>query len=130
MNREDNDRLLIVDDEPMISSFLKELLADSGFLVRIAASGEDAITILASEPYDILITDLRMPGMDGMELISRARQQHPGLQCMLITGHGDLDTTAAAKRCGAVKCFCKPLNFDEIEEAVAQVRREKVKIGS
>lgn len=131
-------QLLIVDDEPDIVNFLHEMLLDKSYQTNTALNGEEALSFLARQPTDILITDIRMPGMDGLELMIQAKESQPDLSCMIITGHGDMDTAVQAVKLGAVDFFTKPIDFTELETAVGnemnrlvmlqEIRRQQQKI--
>jgi len=111
-------RLLIADDEPDFTAFVKWQLELSSYQVLTAASGQEALDIMMHESVDLLLADIRMPGMDGLELIRQALEAFPDLQCIVITGHGDMDTAVSAMRLGAVNYLSKPVGLDELEVAV------------
>ncbi len=111
-------QLLIVDDEPDIAHYIQEMLQDKCYRTKTVLTGEEAIAFMERQPTDLLITDIRMPGMDGLELIKQARESQPDLSCMIITGHGDMDTAVQAVKLGAVDFFLKPIDFTELEKAV------------
>lgn len=111
--------ILIVDDEPDMIFFLKNLLAQrEGFLVSTAASGNEAMAVLCRTTIDILISDVRMPGMDGIELVKQATALVPDLQCIVLTGHGDIENAIEAMRAGAINYLQKPINFEELLLAI------------
>jgi len=107
--------LLIVDDEPDVIELLQRQLENRSYKVHTALSGQEALTLLNKHAdVDILITDVRMPGMDGLELIKGALKVQPGLQTIVITGHGDFDTALAAMRLGAFNYLRKPIGIAEL----------------
>lgn len=110
--------LLLADDEPDFTEFVKWQLAQLDYQVLTADSGEAALAILKKTPADILIADIRMPGMDGIELIRRAVALRPDIQSIVITGHGGIDTAVEAMRLGAINYLRKPVGVEEIEVAV------------
>ncbi len=114
----DRGRLLIVDDECEILDLMKGLLQGDGFTVFTAESGLRALELLNDYSVDVMITDIRMPGMDGIELIVKAMKQQPYLQCIVATGHGDIDTAIKAMKLGAINYFQKPININEVIIAV------------
>ncbi len=111
--------ILIVDDEPDIIFFLNNLLAQKEeFQVSTALSASEALEVLGRTAIDILVCDVRIPGMDGIELVKQATALHHDLQCIVLTGHGDIETAILAMRAGAINYLQKPINFDELLIAV------------
>jgi len=108
------ERILIVDDEGPARSALAELLRDEGYQVDTAADGFKALPKLQDFAPDLLLTDLRMPGMDGLELMRRAKEIDPEMQAIVSTGRGDVESAVAAMRQGAADYLSKPINFDEL----------------
>ncbi|MDA3972071.1 MAG: response regulator [Desulfobulbaceae bacterium] len=106
--------ILLVDDEPEILDLLGRQLTNRQFKTYTASSGKEALNILESEQIDILVTDVRMPGMDGIELLETAKGMRPELEAIVITGHGDLDTALSAMRLGAYNFLPKPVGIAEL----------------
>jgi two-component system response regulator AtoC len=102
-------RILVVDDEEGVRSFLAEALEDAGHSVAQAGDGDDAAERLRREPFDLLITDLRMPGIHGLELVRRARAEHPALPVIVLTAHGTVDSAVEVMRLGAFDYLEKPI---------------------
>jgi DNA-binding NtrC family response regulator len=113
-------RLLIVDDEAIQRESLGGFLAKQNYDVVLAADGESALTIIANSSVDLLITDVKMPGFDGLELLKRARQRDPRLEVLVVTAYGNVTDAVEAMRRGAVGYLTKPIELDELE---IQVRR-------
>ena len=120
-------KLLVVDDEKDITELLKWQLDGLSQTVHTALSGKDAIEILHRDELDILIADIRMPGMDGFELLQQAIKIQPDVQCIFITGHGGVKTAVAAVKRGAFSYLRKPLDMDELELAILKAM-EKLKL--
>jgi two-component system response regulator HydG len=80
-------RVLVVDDDPDIGQFIATVLADDGFDAVVAADGNRAIELLAGEPFNVLVTDVRMPGLDGIQLAARARELSPGIRIVFMSGY-------------------------------------------
>lgn len=111
-------KLLVVDDEKDITELLKWQLDGLSQTVHTALSGEEALEILHRDELDILIADIRMPRMDGLELLQQAIEIQPDVQCIFITGHGGVKTAVAAVKRGAFSYLRKPLDMDELELAI------------
>jgi len=95
--------ILVVDDEPAITSLLNRVLGqEKEFNVHIALNSSEAVEVLARMDIDIMISDIRMPGMGGIELIKQSLSLDPELQCIVLTGFGDIDTAIEAMRAGAI----------------------------
>ena len=112
--------MLVADDEPSSRSGLAALLRDEGYDVELAADGYKAVARLEDISPDVLLTDLKMPGLDGLELLRRARQMHPELVVILMTGFAEIETAVKAMREGAEDYLTKPL---QIEELVISIER-------
>ncbi len=109
-----------MDDEADFLELAKWRLELGGFTVEVALSGEKGMEILKKEEIQVLITDIRMPGMDGIELMRKALFLRPDLQCIVITGHGGIDTAVEAMRLGAINYLRKPVGADELEVAISK----------
>jgi CheY-like chemotaxis protein len=94
-------RILVVDDEPSARSGLEKLLRQEGFAVDVAEDGTTALGIFAEHPADVVVTDLKMPGMDGVELCGKLRDQDGQLPVIVVTAFGDVSSAIAAMRAGA-----------------------------
>jgi DNA-binding NtrC family response regulator len=107
-------RILIVDDEANARTALAELLRDEGFQVETAADGFKALPKLEDFGPDLLLTDLKMPGLDGLELMRKAREGDPEIAAVVMTAYGAIDTAVAAMRQGAADYLTKPINVEEL----------------
>jgi DNA-binding NtrC family response regulator len=106
--------LLIVDDEPALREAIAERLADHGFIVEQADSGEQAIQRLADFAFDILVSDLRLPGIDGAKVIEAALERYPEIIAIVITGYGTVKDAVEAIKQGAADFITKPFQFDAL----------------
>jgi DNA-binding NtrC family response regulator len=110
--------ILVVDDEKNIRLMLSQSLASDSMTVETAVNAEEALQKLAESNYDLMLLDLRMPGMDGMQMLERVRAEKPDLPVILLTAHGTVETAVKAMRGGAVNFLQKPFSPREIREAV------------
>jgi DNA-binding NtrC family response regulator len=106
--------LLFIDDEPALRSLMSERLAERGFEVVQTDSGELALELLDQFAFDIVITDLRMPGIDGVRVIESAVERYPGIVAIVITGYGTVKDAVDAIKRGASDFIAKPFQFDEL----------------
>ncbi|MCK4452331.1 MAG: response regulator transcription factor, partial [Anaerolineae bacterium] len=120
-------RILMVDDEPTTRSAITRGLTLMGYRVDEAASGSQALDKLSSLPYDLMLLDLRMPGMDGVEVMKWVEQAQPGLLVIVLTAHASLESAIAAVQAGAANYLLKPCSIRDIEAAIARAlqRRQK-----
>ncbi len=120
--------LLVVDDEETQREMLASILTRAGFAVETAADGREALERLEGEPFDLVLTDQKMPGMDGLELLERAREMHAALPVVLMTAHGSVSSAVAAMKHGAADYLTKPFEKDELivvlEKTLRQSRLE------
>lgn len=107
-------RILVVDDEPHARRALVELLSDEGYEVSSAGDGFKALGILREWPCEVLLTDWRMPVMDGITLVKKAREEQPELGCVVMTAFGSVESAVEAMKAGADDYLTKPLNFDAV----------------
>src|SRR5438094_10673231 len=113
-------RILIVDDDPGQRSLLDSFLRSQGFDTVPVASGERALELLRSEEINMMISDVRMPGITGLETLRRARQQHSVLPVLLVTAYAEIREAVGAMRDGAVNYLAKPIDLDELLVSVRQ----------
>ncbi len=116
---------LVVDDEPRIRQVLARLMKADGFECREAGSGTEALVALDDAPADLVISDLRMPQMDGVELLRHLRERHPDTAVMLITAVADVDVAVGCLATGAMDYLTKPFHLDEVRARVAQAMQKR-----
>jgi len=114
-------RILVVDDERFFRDLFQELLTARGHHVRAAASGEEALRQLAGDRYDLLVTDLVMPGMDGLALVREARGRDPDLEAVAVTGRDDVRLAVQAMKAGCADFLAKPVDRAELVEVVERI---------
>lgn len=110
--------IIVVDDEPAARLSLAELLSLEGYEVSVAASGEEAVELLSEGPFDLAIVDLKMPGMDGLDVIEVLQDESSDTVIIMLTAHGTLETAVQAMRQGAHDYLLKPANVNEIMQSV------------
>jgi len=114
-------RILIVDDDPGQRSLLDSFLRSQGFETFVAESGERALELLRKEAFALMISDVRMPGLSGLETLRRARQENAVLPVLLVTAYADIREAVGAMRDGALNYLAKPIDLDELLATVRQV---------
>jgi two-component system response regulator AtoC len=118
-------RVLVVDDDPLIRDFLMETLLRTGCTVGLAATGEEALERMRAEDYDIILSDVRMPNMDGMELLKAARGSMPDAEIVIMTAYGTIQNAVEAMKLGAFHYVLKPFSIDEIELVIKRALEHK-----
>ncbi len=118
MSEKDSIRVLIAEDDRAFRALLAETLQQPGREIRLAANGREALEALRETPYDLLITDIRMPEMGGMELLKEAKRLCPNILVIIITGYASLETAIQALKEGAYDYIRKPFNLEELKVSV------------
>lgn len=114
----DETQVLVVEDESRLRDVLVSGVRDIGFPARGARSGEEAIHLLEQEAYDILLVDLNLPGINGLELVEQVRLRRPGTSFIILTGYGDLEAARQAIRLDVTDFLTKPTSLGELEKAL------------
>lgn len=109
-----NETILVVDDEAAICQSLKAILEDEGFQVLTAGSGEEAIKIVAEEMPQLVLLDIWLPGIDGLETLKALHAAHPNVLIIMMSGHGTIETAVRATKLGAFDFIEKPLSLDKV----------------
>jgi len=117
------DRILLVDDEPAILYGLEGVLAGAGYDVTCAYDGREALELLGQRPFDVVLSDIVMPDLDGIQLLRAMREQDLDLMVILMTGSASVDTAVKAVEYGALRYLLKPVSPRNVEEAVAHACR-------
>jgi len=110
--------ILIVDDEPSILKTLSGLLLDEGFEVSCASNGYEALKMLNTESHDLVLLDIWMPGISGIETLKEIKKESPHVQVIIISGHGNIETAVQATKLGAFDLIEKPLSIDKVIVAI------------
>lgn len=118
-------RVLVVDDESTILESVRGILEDEGYEVTVVSSGQACLDILQREPADLVILDIWMPGMDGLEVLQRIKRDWPFLPVVIMTGHGTIETAVKATRMGAHDFIEKPLSYESLLLSVENALKYK-----
>ena len=113
-------KTLVVDDEEIVRSFLIDVLTDEGYQVTAVSSGDEAVKMMTKENYDLIITDIKMPGTDGMEVLRVAKARDPNQNVIVMTGYASTETAVESMKLGAADYITKPFNLDQIKIVVAK----------
>ena len=119
-------KLLIVDDEVDFLEALGERLEMRDFLVRTVTTGADALDLCGTEKFDLALIDLKMPGMDGQELLARIKAAHRFLEVIILTGHGSLGSAVECAKLGAFSYLPKPYQLDELLKVLKDAYAERL----
>ncbi|MBI1821243.1 MAG: sigma-54-dependent Fis family transcriptional regulator [Nitrospirae bacterium] len=115
MNLPEINRILVVDDEVNMRALFEKILGKEGYEVETASTGEEAIQRLEKETFDLIISDLKMPGIDGSQVLKKAKEISPEIPFILLTAFGTIDSAVAAMKEGAFDYLTKPVNNDEVK---------------
>ncbi|MDY7076908.1 MAG: response regulator transcription factor [Chloroflexota bacterium] len=118
-------KLLVVDDEANLRASLRDILSLMGYHVEEAASGYEALELLESTPYDLMVLDMRMPGMDGVEVMRRARRICPDLSIVVLTAHASLESAIAAVKSDVADYLLKPFDIEGLSVTISRALRER-----
>jgi len=110
-----HERILVVDDEAQLRGLFERILRNEGYEVRCASSGDEALKLLETEWFDLVVTDLKMPGMDGMELLAKGKLVSPTLPFIVLTAFGKGRSAVAAVKEGAYDYLVKPFDIEELK---------------
>ncbi|BDX39075.1 sigma-54-dependent Fis family transcriptional regulator [Tenuifilaceae bacterium CYCD] len=116
-------KILVLDDEKVFREEIREFLEGDGFTVLLSSKPSEAFSVLSENEVDILILDLRLPEMDGLEVLKQVKIQYPDIEVIMITGHGDMDAVIQAMRHGAVEFFPKPFRLLDMRAAIQRTKR-------
>ena len=120
LGRQMNDKVLVVDDEESLRTVLGMLLRRQGYEVTTVSDGVEALEALSTQSYSVLLSDLRMPNLDGMSLLRRTLEQYPEMPVIMLTAHGTVDTAVEALKIGAFDFLSKGCDNDEVVKVVGK----------
>ena len=126
-------KVLIIDDEKSFTEELREFLNKIGYHCLEAHNGEEGFRILKEKQVDLLILDIMLPGMNGLDILKEIKVRYPGIEVIIISGHGNMDTVISAMRLGAMDYLRKPFRHTDIQVAIERTRKymllnEKLKL--
>ena len=121
-------RVLLIDDEEMLLEYMSKRLLKKGFTVKCTFSGEEAVEAAQQEHFDVAVVDLKMPGMDGVETQKRLHEIQPFLQCIVLTGHGSIDSALESGQQDAFRYLLKPLEYDTLVASINEAYEKKVQL--
>jgi DNA-binding NtrC family response regulator len=116
-------RVLIVEDEPRLRDLLFDTIPEMGFTAAAVRTAEDGLRVMRADPHDIMLLDLQLPGMGGMDLFERVRADWPTTQVIVLTGFGNLESAQRAIHLDVVEFLSKPCHLRDIEVALDRARR-------
>jgi DNA-binding NtrC family response regulator len=111
-------RILVLDDEPIVGKRLKPALAKSGYEVRVVATGAEALRLIDEVAFDIVVADIRMEGVDGLEVLRHARAHSPRTKVIMITGFATVELAREALTMGAFDFIAKPFKLDDLRRTI------------
>ena len=118
-------KVLVVDDDPVVGRSFDRVLSGKGYAVITAASGQEALSKLDAEDYDVVFTDIKMPGMSGLEMAEQMKRSRPWLPVVIVTGYGSPGNEARAEAAGVSGFLRKPLSPEMIEDSAKKALSEK-----
>ncbi|MCU0821926.1 MAG: response regulator [Spirochaetes bacterium] len=123
----DRIRILIIDDEEVVCSSCERFLKEEGYDVRTVFSGRDGIRLIDENNYDIVITDLKMPGMSGMDILDHIKKGYPGMRVIMMTGYSTAANAEESLRRGASGYIQKPFAPSELLSVIVETLKKQVK---
>lgn len=114
----------MVDDELFVRELLLEFLSSQGYEVSLADSGEKAVKLVQSEPADVVLVDLKMPGIDGIETLKQIKKTAPNALAIVMTGYPTIDSSIEALRCGAYDYVVKPFKLNDLKSSIERALEE------
>ena len=120
-------KVLLVDDEVEFASALAERLQMRNYDVKTASNGLEAMALFHNSPPDVVILDLKIPGMDGLEILSNIKKFDPTIEVLMLTGHGDMESVQKGMKIGAFEYIMKPIEIGELTSKIDKARKKREK---
>ncbi|HHY22372.1 MAG TPA: response regulator [Bacilli bacterium] len=112
-------KVLVVDDQYGIRVLLKEILEKDGYAMYQAANGMQALTLIEQHQFDLVLLDVKLPGMNGLEILKQVKEQYPQVEVIMMTAYGELNLIKEARKLGALAYFTKPFDISEVRKIIA-----------
>jgi DNA-binding NtrC family response regulator len=122
-------RILLVDDEVAFANNLLKLLSKRGYDVVVEYNGADAVSVVGDKEFDVIILDMKMPGMDGIATLKEIKKKAPLVEVVILTGHGSIESGIEGMQLGAFDFLMKPVRIDDLQEKVSEAYRRKLVQG-
>jgi DNA-binding NtrC family response regulator len=123
-------RVLLIDDEETLLEYLSKRLLREGFTVKATFSGEEAIEVAGAENFDVAVVDLKMPGMNGVETQKKLKEIQPFLQCIVLTGHGSVESALESGHQDAFRYCLKPIDYDNLVDTIKEAFAKKNELAN
>jgi len=119
-------KVLVVDDEVAFADNIAKLISKRGYEVTTVNNGQSAVEALDESDFDIIILDLKMPGLDGLATLKLIKGKRPGVEVIILTGHGSMDSGIDGIQLGAFDFIMKPVRFEDLHEKIRQAYQRKL----
>jgi two-component system, OmpR family, response regulator len=119
-------RILLVDDEVAFANNIAKLISKRGYEVMTVYNGESAVKAVEENEFDVIVLDLKMPGLDGMATLKQIKKRQPQVEVIILTGHGSMDSGIDGIQLGAFDFIMKPVRFDDLHESIRQAFQRKI----
>ena len=119
-------RILLVDDEVAFANNLLKLLSKRGYDAVVVYNGADAVKMVGEKEFDVIILDMKMPGMDGIATLKEIKKKVPLVEVVILTGHGSVESGIEGMQLGAFDFLMKPVSIDDLQEKVSEAYRRKL----
>ena len=119
-------RILLVDDEVAFADNLLKLLSKRGYDAVVVYNGADAVNLVGEKEFDVIILDMKMPGMDGIATLKEIKKKAPLVEVVILTGHGSVESGIEGMQLGAFDFLMKPVSIDDLQEKVSEAYRRKL----